>query len=285
LESKGLVTLPRPKLIQVDDNGYTGCAGIYACGDCATGSIGLATMGQSQAIRAVRLMFSKSGLMASEKKKEVKPSGVWTIPEIAWAGITEDMAQKQNINYGVARSELAQTIRGCVSGEDGFLKIIFNRDSGVILGVHLSGENSCEIVNYGAELINSKATLHEVLRFIFPAVTYHGLYNRAATEGKIRLRGVKDASAAAAWLRVANMLSKSLELSGSTESVQVALFKAFNQFDTDDSGYISKEQLQAAMAKLGLTISAEDVGKMIAEATGDANAVEVDYESFLKMRI
>merc|ERR1719440_1191607 len=107
--------------------------------------------------------------------------------------------------------DFAQTIRGCVSNEAGFLKLIFNRDSGVVLGVHLCGENSCEIVNYGAEVVNSQLTLHEVLRFVFPAVTYHNLYNLAATEGKIRLRGVKDLSAAATWLRLSTLLQKALE--------------------------------------------------------------------------
>merc|ERR1719487_2760021 len=163
--------------------------------------------------------------------------------------------------------------------------MVFNRDSGVVLGVHICGEGSCEIINYGAQIVNSSMTLHEILRFVFPAVTYHGLYNLTATEGKIRLRGVRDVSAAAAWLRLSSLLQKSLEDSASTESVQTALLKAFNQFDEDDSGFLSKEQQKNAVSSLGLKLSEDDVSAMILEATGDANATECDYESFLKMLV
>jgi NAD(P) transhydrogenase len=287
LASSGLQIIPRGKLIQVDENGYTGCGGIYAAGDCAVGSMGLATMGQAQAVRAVRAMYGTSTAeeKAKERKYDVKPSGVWTIPEIAWAGITEEAAVKANINYGVAKCQFEETIRGLVSHESGFLKIIFNRDSAVVLGVHLCGENSCEIINYGAEIVNNHMTLHQVLHFVFPAVTYHNLYNLAATEGKIRLRGVKDASAAAAWLRVSTVLSKSLAAANSPDTVQVAMFKAFNQFDNDDSGFLSKENLKKAVSSLGLTLTDDDVSAMIVEATGDRNAQECDYDSFLKMLV
>eukprot|EP00971_Amphidinium_carterae_P096519 1910175-Amphidinium_carterae.1 len=87
LESAGLQVKGRGKLIAVNENCFTGCGRIYAIGDCADGSMGLATMGQMQAVRAVRDLYSVSGLASTEKRSEVKPFAIWTIPEIAWAGI------------------------------------------------------------------------------------------------------------------------------------------------------------------------------------------------------
>lgn len=283
LASKGLTLLPRGKLIQVDENGYTGCGGIYACGDCATGSMGLATMGQSQAVRAVRTMFTKTGLLASEKKTEVKPSGVWTIPEVAWAGITEEKAKEDGINFGVGKAEYRNTIRGCVSNEVGFLKIVFNRDGGTILGVHICGDLSCELVNYGAELVNARSTIFEVLHFVFPAVTHHELYNKAATHGKIRLRGVKDLSAAVAWKRMQNMAKKAYADLGGSETVEGALRKMFEKYDTDESGFLDRQQFRNVVAALGFPVSDEDIVTMIVEATGDKDADSVDYDSMLEM--
>jgi len=138
-------------------------------------------------------------------------------------------------------------------------------------------------VNYGAELVNSQRTLHECLRFVFPAVTYHNLYNSCATEGKISLRGVKDLSAAASWLHVATLLQNSLKAMNSSQTVKDALFKAFNQLDTDDSGFLTKEQLQNGVSTLGLEVSEDTICAMIKEATGDEDAEECDYESFVKI--
>jgi len=77
----------------------------------------------------------------------VKPSAIWTIPELAWAGMTEEQAKAQDLNYGVSKVDFKNTVKGCITNEDGFLKLVFDRDTGKTLGVHLFGENSCEMVN------------------------------------------------------------------------------------------------------------------------------------------
>merc|ERR1719264_1454816 len=66
LVPKGLKLAARGKLIEVDENGYTGVANVYAAGDVATGSMGLATMGQNQAARAVRKLYSEARLSKTE---------------------------------------------------------------------------------------------------------------------------------------------------------------------------------------------------------------------------
>merc|ERR1712072_1500312 len=129
LQAHGL-KIGRGKMVAVDENGWTGCGRIYAVGDVAGAN--LATAGQAQALRAVRTMFG-SGKISGEKLIQYKPSGVWTIPELAWVGLTEEEAEKASFNYGTARVEYSQTVRGCVTNDDGFLKLIYDRDSGRVL--------------------------------------------------------------------------------------------------------------------------------------------------------
>jgi pyruvate/2-oxoglutarate dehydrogenase complex dihydrolipoamide dehydrogenase (E3) component len=199
LESKGLKINPRGKLVEVDRNGFTGCPHVYAAGDVASGSMGLATIGESQAVRAVKdivkntnpVMAAKAGGGSRLNRRgsfgfldqdadDKKPFGVWTIPDMAWAGDTEETVKKKCINYGTATVRYDQCVRGCVSAdaEDGFLKLVYRRDDGAILGVHIWGENSCELIVYGAQIVNSKTTIYAMLNFVFPAVTYHDLWQK-----------------------------------------------------------------------------------------------------------
>lgn len=279
LEAAGL-KLGRGKYIEVNEDGFTGCPGVYAVGDVAGGA--LATVGQAMAVRAVRACFG-SGLMRTEQTKLFKPFGIWTVPEIAWAGITEDKAVQDGLNVGTVVVEYDKTVRGCVTNEDGFLKLVFDRDTGKVLGVHIFGENSCDLVNYGAECVNDGDTIYDMLQMVFPAVTYHELYHLAATEAKIRLRGAKNLAAATAWKRMQAALTRSLEESKSLSTVEEALTKAFKYFDQDDSGYLSKPELKSAMQSLGLKMADDEIDEMVLEATEDPDDDNVDYEQFLSM--
>lgn len=282
LEEKGL-KVGRGKMIQVDQNNWTGVGDIYAVGDVVGGN--LATIGQAHAIRAIRCRWG-SGMVSKERGKDVKPSGVWTIPELAWAGITEEKAIEDGINYGAVTVPYSDTMRGCVTNEEGFLKLIYDRDTGRALGVHLYGENSCDLVNYGAEMVNDGDTIFEMLQFIFPAVTYHELYHLAATEAKVRMRhkDARDVQAAATWRRVkANIHHAISDREKSAGSVDTALSKVFKTLDEDNSGFITHPQMKKAMEGFGLKLSDEEIHAMILEATGGEDDDNVDYEEFVKM--
>lgn len=281
LADKGLKINPRGKLIEVDSNGYTGVAKIYAVGDVATGSMGLATMGEQQAVLAARALFSTSGMMGTEQVVQHKPCAVWTIPEVAWVGLTEDQAKKKEIDFGCATVDFTQTIKGCVTLEDGWMKMIFERSTGKVLGVHMFGESSCELINFGAELVNHGTTVFQVLHFVFPAVTYHQLYHQAAAEAKLRFKGARDMAGATEWLRLQNQLADSLK--DTEKSVKDELQRAFQKLDRDNSGFLSQAQLKQAVDSLGLSTTDESIKAMVVEATGDENVNEVDYKTLVSM--
>lgn len=266
-------------MIEVDANQYTGVAKVYAVGDCVGGN--LATIGQSQAVRAVRWCFGAK--THSLQDKAVKPFGVWTIPELAWAGLNEQEAAKLGgREIGSVRVEYGATVRGIVSSEKGFLKLIFDRSDGKVLGVHIFGSNACDLINYGAEVTEDGDTIFDMLHFVFPAVTYHQLYHMAATEAKIRLQGVRSISAATAWNRVRVELQKIASCSQDGWSVEDTLCAAFKLFDRDGSGFITSEDLQDALSNLGLRFTPAEVDEMVAEVdvSGDG---QVDYQEFLKV--
>eukprot|EP00439_Symbiodinium_sp_Y106_P079609 s6_g18.t1 len=245
----------RGKMIQVDENQYTGVANIYAVGDVAGGN--LATIGQAQAVRAVRKMFGSG--QYTLKDKEAKPYIVWTIPEVAWVGLNEQEAEAKGLNFGLVRVEYSRAVRGIVSGEKGFLKMIYDRPQGRVLGVHICGAQAGELINFGADAVDDGTTIFEILQFVFPAVTYHVLYNVAATEAKLRMGGVQNLSAAASWARVKTAIMKSLEKQQSQMTFEEAVEATFRTFDADGTGHLTAKQFQASMRSIGLTLSDEAV--------------------------
>jgi len=270
----------RGKFLEVDENGWTGVAQIYAAGDVAGAN--LASTGQAQALRAMRSLFG-SGMVATEKVKAHKPMGVWTIPEIGWAGLTEEEAVQKGFNTGTATALYKETVRGCISNEDGFLKLVFDRDSGHVLGVHILGEGAPDLINYGAEVVNDGDTIFDMLQFVFPAVTYHTLYHQAASQAKARLMGAQSLGAQTAWRRVTAAVKKSLQDRGSSDGLEAAMNYVFHAFDDDNSGFVSAVNLKAAMTKFNIQLDDAQVKEMIFEASGDPEEDQLDYESFVGM--
>jgi len=281
----GLENLPEIKVgrcafIQADENGFTGVGQIYAVGDVVGGN--LATIGQAQAVRAIRTVYG-SGMITTERGTTAKPFGIWTIPEIAWAGITEEKAKADGINFGTVTVTFDRSVRGCVTQEEGFLKLVYNAENGQLLGVHMFGENSCDLINFGAEAVCDGDTVYDVLQFVFPAVTYHELYYLAAWEAKQRIMhsGARSLQAAAAWQRVETALQKYCE--EEKRPIQDILHHAFRYFDLDSSGFVTPDQLKAALTGLGMDLSDEEVKEMVVEATGSADDEHIEYEDFLRI--
>eukprot|EP00930_Biecheleria_cincta_P053224 TRINITY_DN3861_c0_g1_i1.p1 TRINITY_DN3861_c0_g1~~TRINITY_DN3861_c0_g1_i1.p1 ORF type:complete len:627 (+),score=112.76 TRINITY_DN3861_c0_g1_i1:125-2005(+) len=265
----------RGNMIAVDDNQHTGVGNIYAAGDVVGGN--LATVGISQAARAVRKMFGSN--QYSLKDREIKPFVVWSIPEVAWAGVNEQEAATKELNFGVVRVEYSKAVRGIVNKEKGYLKMIYNRDVGKVLGVHLCGNHASELINFGAEAINDGLTIYDILSFVFPAVTYHRLYSLAAQEAKLRIAGVKSLSAASAWGRIGIAIKNDLASRGSSMSLEDTVCDAFKAFDVSGSGFLDINELQSAMRSLGVELTSAEVEDMVHEAGASKGAV--DYQEFI----
>lgn len=180
LENLQDIQLQKPYYtIVTDRRQMTGVDGIYAIGDAA--GAGLATIAQEQALAAVYdLVSSRSGRLRVEASQTASPAGFWTIPSFAYAGLSEEDAAAQNLSFDAVRVGYNATVRGWISGESGFLKLVYSKSSGEVLGVHIFGETSLELVGYGAECINAGRTIFDILHHVLPAVTLSNLYHKAA---------------------------------------------------------------------------------------------------------
>jgi len=111
------------------------------------------------------------------------PVGIWTNPEVSFIGRTRerDLADGwAEVEVGEAIAPYSSTIRGRVQGCNiGLLKLVFEKPTGRILGVHILGEDACELIHYGTALAQSGKTVFEVLGTVFTAVTFHELFKNA----------------------------------------------------------------------------------------------------------
>lgn len=77
------------------------------------------------------------------------PCGVWSSPEAAYYGLSTQQAQEMGIDAGEGIALYAECLRGLVFSPNGLLKIVFEKPAGRIIGVHICGEDACELIHYG----------------------------------------------------------------------------------------------------------------------------------------
>lgn len=177
LESAGLGINPRGHLA-VNDHCQTPVPHIYAVGD-VIGPPSLASSGAEQGRRAV---LHALGLPEAAPPHLI-PVGIYSIPEMASVGLTEDEARKQYGDVAVGRAQFDELARSQISGEtDGLLKIVAHPETEKLLGVHIVGEGSTELVHVGQVALLTGATVHLFRDNIFNFPTLAEGYRVAALD-------------------------------------------------------------------------------------------------------
>jgi NAD(P) transhydrogenase len=183
----GLQLAPR-ETIPVDTSYRTNIPHIYAVGD-VIGFPALASTSMDQGRVAVAHIFKTQDL---ETLPTVFPLGIYTVPEISAAGLTEESAIERNLDYCIGKARYTDMARGKIMGsKSGFLKLIFTRDTLTVLGVHIIGNIACELIHYGMTLVEEKKNLYDVIGQVFNYPTLHDLYKYAAYDGLSNLSGHK----------------------------------------------------------------------------------------------
>lgn len=154
--------------IKVDRYMETSVKGIYAPGD-VNGIKMLAhvayRMGEVAADNAVKGNHR-------ELKIHSSPSVVYTHPEVAMVGYTEEQA-REKYDIRVGRFDFAGNGRAMASGDNvGFVKVIADNKYGEILGVHIVGPAAAEIINQASLLVEMEITVDEVVKTIYGHPTY-----------------------------------------------------------------------------------------------------------------
>lgn len=176
LEKNGIEVDKRGN-IGVDEEYRTAVPNIYAVGD-VIGFPALASTSMDQGRVAVTHMFGFHGL---EKISDQFPYGIYTIPEVSVFGMTEDEAQEKGVDHVIGRAKYKDMPRGKIMGvKEGLLKMVIERDSRKIVGVHIFGKIATELIHYGMDLVENEATLLDVIGRVYNTPTLHELYKYAA---------------------------------------------------------------------------------------------------------
>lgn len=184
-EKAGIETGKRETII-VDKTYRTNVLNIYAVGD-VIGFPALASTSADQGRVAVAHIFKTMDL---DHLPSFFPYGIYTVPEVSMVGITEEEAQKKGMNYCTGKSRYSDMARGKIMGaKAGFMKLIFDRETLQVYGVHLIGNIATEIIHVGLFLVEEKKNLYDVIGTVFNFPTLHDLYKYAAYDGLSTVTG------------------------------------------------------------------------------------------------
>lgn len=167
LEEAGLRPGARGE-ISVDENGETAVRGVYAIGDI-TGQAQLAHLAAHHGLRAVRHALGQSPPPLSAA---AVPGVVFTRPPVAMVGLSEQAAKSQSIDVAVGQVALRALGKAHVAGElDGLIKVIAERPSGRMVGVHMVGARTDEMIGEAALAVRLGLTLGDLADTIHPHPT------------------------------------------------------------------------------------------------------------------
>lgn len=154
--------------IKTSEQGRTSVPGIWACGD-VTGRRLLAHAATREGLVAVNNMFGRSDRI----RYQAIPAVIYTHPEVAAAGATEEELKAQGIPYRKAVVPMSVAGRFLVENEkaSGMLKVLVGARYGEILGVHAVGDFASEFIVLGAAMIETEMRAAEVAELVFPHPT------------------------------------------------------------------------------------------------------------------
>jgi NAD(P) transhydrogenase len=182
LESAGLTADARGKLV-VNQCFQTGVPHIYAAGD-VIGFPALASTSMEQGRLASCHMFG----LPCEQMSELFPYGIYTIPEISMVGQNEERLTKDRVPYEVGIAKYAELAKSMMLGDEtGMLKLLFDRNTRKLLGVHAIGERATEIIHIGQAVLAYGGTIEYFRDTVFNYPTLAEAYKVAALDGLNKL--------------------------------------------------------------------------------------------------
>ena len=148
--------------IEVDENMQTSLPHIYAIGDI-NGRQMLAHAATFQGVRALNHILGENDSL----DLNIIPAAVFTQPEAATVGLTEEDCKAQNIPYRCHKSFFRANGKAvCLNETDGFCKLLSHKENGKILGGHLFGPHAADLIQEITVLIQRQATIGELSNIV-----------------------------------------------------------------------------------------------------------------------
>jgi NAD(P) transhydrogenase len=164
-------------LLEVNETYQTVHPHIYAVGD-VIGFPALASTSMEQGRQAMRHAFSIPG---PKGRTEVLPFAVYSIPELAYVGATEESLIAKGVAYVTGRANYDKNPRGQISGATGgVLKLLFERPSLRLVGAHVVGSAASELVHVAEAFLRYGATATDIAELLYNYPTFSDMYRHAA---------------------------------------------------------------------------------------------------------
>lgn len=175
---EGLVSIADDGGIVVDEYYRTKTKNIFAVGDVTENSAQLAHVAMEEAKQVVRFIAGET------TKKSAVVQCIYTMPEVAVAGLSESEAKEAGIDYISAKQTMYSNARTLIGSTDrGFIKIIADKNTEKILGAELMCERASDIVGELALAINSGIKVSE----LEGSTRAHPTFYEAVTEALAKL--------------------------------------------------------------------------------------------------
>jgi dihydrolipoamide dehydrogenase len=175
------VAMDQRGFIQVDADFESSVPGVFAIGDCVPGPM-LAHKAEEDGVAAVEIMAGQSGHV----DYGLVPSIVYTHPEVASIGKTEDELKQAGTGYRKGSFPFTANSRARTTGDmDGTVKILADAETDRVLGVHIIGPEAGNLIHECATAMAFGATAEDIAR------TCHGhpTYNEAVKEAALAVDG------------------------------------------------------------------------------------------------
>lgn len=185
-ETKGLglakigVGVDPQGFINTDGDFATNIKGIYAIGD-VVGNMMLAHVASEEGIAAVEKMAGSERNVAYDSV----PNCIFTLPEVATVGMTEEEAREKGIEYKTGKYLIAANSKAMTMGEaDGMVKIIADQDERII-GVHIIGPHASDLILEGTVMVKKRMSVEDLVGTIHP----HPALGETLMEALLDIRG------------------------------------------------------------------------------------------------
>ena len=168
-------------VIQIDGGFQTNVPGIYAIGDCVPGPM-LAHKAEDEGVVCAEIIAGQSGHI----NYDAIPGIVYTWPEVASVGKTEEQLKDAGIAYKAGKFPFTANSRARASGEtDGFVKILADATTDAVLGAHIIGPDAGSLIHEIVTILEFGGSAEDVAR------TCHGhpTFNEAVKEAALAVDG------------------------------------------------------------------------------------------------
>lgn len=175
------VKLDEKGRIEVDEDFKTNIEGVYAIGDVIKGAM-LAHKASEEGIVCVERMRGKK----SKVNYAIIPSVVYTWPEVASVGRSEEDLKREGFAYKVGKFPFKASARARVSGDlDGFVKVLADEKTDEVLGAHMIGPRCADMIAEAALAMEYRASSEDIGMMIHP----HPTFSEAIKEASLDVRG------------------------------------------------------------------------------------------------